>query len=96
MQLDAHGRLDLDCGIALNRIATWLDADLACPRNGDAWHFQNEEAACTIELTDLGSHALSTHDAMQVQRTRLLATGNAQAIESFCHQFVLRFISAGG
>ncbi len=86
-------RLDLDCGIAYARIAAWLDGELALPREDGCWLFRDDLQTCRITLETLESR---TFRRVSIERTRLVAEGDAGALESFDRLFTLRFISAGG
>ena len=85
--------LDLDCGIAYGRIALWLDDELALPRENGHWTYSVNSRACRIELEPLESRAFGN---ISIERTRLTACGDAEALASFERLFTLRFISAGG
>ena len=85
--------IDLDCGIAMNRITRWLDDELALPAVGDSWVYRENQHACTIQVRPLANRRIAT---LSLERTHLLAQGDATAIESFRKLFTLRFISAGG
>ena len=89
--------LDFDCGIAYTRIASWLDDELRLPRHDGTWLYKpkppNDQGSCIIRLEPLESRALG---AIALERTRLTARGNAEALASFERLFTLRFISAGG
>ena len=89
---DAH-HLDLDCGIAYSRIASWLDDDLALPRNDGRWVFTAGQGTCSISAKPLESRSFSR---IELIRTNLVAEGDSDALEVFEKLFTLRFISAGG
>ena len=86
-------RLDLDCGIAYARIAAWLDDELALSREDGCWLFRDDLQTCRVSLEPLESR---TFRRVSIERTRLVAEGDAGALESFEKLFTLRFISAGG
>ncbi len=95
-------RLDLDCGIAYARIAAWLDDELALPRESGSWVFheanqptrpEHTGQTCRVSLEPLESRAFRN---VSIERARLVAEGDAGALESFEKLFTLRFISAGG
>ena len=86
-------RLDLDCGIAYARIATWLDDELALPRPDDRWLYSCDDGTCSIALEPLEKRAFRN---VSIERTRLVAEGDQGALDSFDKLFTLRFISAGG
>ena len=95
-------RLDLDCGIAYARIAAWLDDELALSREDGSWVFheasqpsrpEHTGQTCRITLEALENR---TFRRVSIERTRLVAEGDAGALESFEKLFTLRFISAGG
>ena len=84
----------LDCGIAYDRIAHWLDDELAIPRNPEGcWTFDALSNSCSIQLTPLGS---STVGPLSFERTELVVEGDAACVAEFYRLFTLRFISAGG
>lgn len=85
--------LDLDCGIPFSRISTWLDDELGTRCNDHTWTFADENGTCTVEI-----HALENREFKHVslERTRLMAWGDEQTLETFYKLFTLRFISAGG
>ena len=85
--------LDLDCGIALPRIAGWLADELALPRDGEAYAFHQGECTCTVTLSRLENRTIGLLD---LERTRLVAQGDAPAVDAFEKLFTLRFMSAGG
>ena len=85
--------LDLDCGIAYERIATWLASELALPKSGPAWVFEHASRSCTVELCELEPRMLRT---LSLERCRLIARGDDAAVEEFERLFTLRFVSAGG
>lgn len=85
--------LDLDCGIALRRIVSWLEDELALPVRGGKWVFAAGGGECLVNANALPSRDFG---AMALQRTRLVATGDECALERFEHLFTLRFVSAGG
>ena len=89
---DAH-HLNLDCGIAYSRIASWLDDDLALPRNDGRWVFAAGQGTCSISAEPLESRSFSR---IELERTHLVAEGDSDALEVFEKLFTLRFISAGG
>ena len=92
MAHDAHRFLD--CGIAYERIETWLDVELALPRTGDAtWSFTEGDAACEAALSRLGTETVGM---FAFERTGLDIAGNAAGVERFYRLFTLRFLSAGG
>ena len=85
--------LDLDCGISHARIAAWLDDELALPRSEGGWAFFAGDRSCHVEVTPLESRVFST---IALERARLTASGDAEALAAFEKLFTLRFISAGG
>ncbi|MBP3867330.1 MAG: hypothetical protein J6D25_05920 [Eggerthellaceae bacterium] len=87
------GRINLDCGIAYARIASWLEDELALPRADGGWVYSCDQDSCSISLEPLESRTLGKID---LERTRLVAEGDPHALESFDKLFTLRFISAGG
>lgn len=86
-------QIDLDCGIAYARIASWLDDELALPRERECWVYALGDQACTITLEPLEDRLLG---AVRLERSHLVALGNHDALASFEKLFTLRFISAGG
>lgn len=91
--MSADALVDLDCGISPTRIISWLDSHPACAREGDAWVFPEGESACLVEATPLDSRDLGH---VRLERTRLVARGDAAAVAAFERAFTLRFMSAGG
>lgn len=86
-------RIDLDCGISYARIASWLDDELALPREQECWVYTLEMQTCTIALEPLEDRPLG---AVRLERSHLTALGDRDALASFEKLFTLRFISAGG
>ena len=104
MSMLGDGRtLNLDCGIAYARIASWLDDELHLPYLDGRWLYRpessfdqenrQETSTCTIALEPLESRPLG---AIVLERSHLTAQGNPDALASFERLFTLRFISAGG
>ena len=89
---DAH-TIDLDCGIAYARIEGWLQLELGLDRENGAWLYRACGCTCRIELHKLASRSIGLLD---LERTRLTAFGDAEALEAFQKLFTLRFMSAGG
>ena len=91
------GGIDLDCGIAYTRIAGWLNEELALKREGEgengAWLFAVQERVCRIQAEPMERRKLGR---VELERTRLRAAGDEEALASFEKLFTLRFISAGG
>ena len=85
--------IDLDCGIATQRIVTWLEDELALPAYGEGWGFSVEGSTCIVTVQPLEARRLGT---VRLERTRLIASGDEEALEEFSKLFTLRFISAGG
>lgn len=85
--------IDLDCGIATQRIVTWLEDELALPALDDGWEFSIGQSTCTVAAQPLEARSLG---AVRLKRTRLIASGDEEALEEFSKLFTLRFISAGG
>lgn len=85
--------IDLDCGIACHRITNWLDDELRLPRENASWLYHTGPACCYIHVTPLESRTFGT---IALERTHLIAHGDAEALESFRKAFTLRFMSAGG
>ena len=86
-------RIDLDCGIAYGRIASWLDDELALPCEGGCWLFEVAGAACSVSLEPLEPRTLG---AVSLERSHLVADGAPGAVDEFERLFTLRFMSAGG
>ena len=86
-------RIDLDCGISYARIASWLDDELALPRERGCWIYTLGTKACAIALEPLEDRPLG---AVRLERSYLTAHGDRDALASFEKLFTLRFISAGG
>ena len=86
-------RIDLDCGISYARIASWLDDELALPREQECWVYTLGGQTCTIALEPLEDRPLG---AVRLERSHLTAHGERNALASFEKLFTLRFISAGG
>ena len=85
--------LDLDCGIAYERIEQWLSEGLGLSCDGTCWVFYEGDQTCCIQLERLEPRM---HSLIGLERTRLLAEGDAAALERFERLFTLRFLSAGG
>ena len=85
--------IDLDCGIALHRITDWLDDELALPTSDDGWVFSEGHRICYVQAIPLEPRTIAT---VSIERTRLTAHGDAEALAVFEKLFTLRFISAGG
>ena len=85
--------LDLDCGIALPRIAGWLAGELSLLRDGGSYAFRQGECTCAVTLERLDNRTIGLLD---LERTRLVAQGDAPAVDAFEKLFTLRFMSAGG
>ena len=85
--------LDLDCGIATSRITSWLDDELGLPCSDCCWTFSEHHRTCLVQVEPLESRTFGT---ISLERTRLIAHGDSEAVESFNRLFTLRFISAGG
>ena len=86
-------RIDLDCGIASRRIVSWLSKELALREEDGIWTYSAGSHACSVQVAPLEDRALG---AVRIERTHLVAHGEAQAVEAFEKLFTLRFISAGG
>ena len=86
-------RIDLDCGISYARIASWLDDELALPREQECWVYTLGDQTCTIALEPLEDRPLG---AVHLERSHLTVHGGPDALASFEKLFTLRFISAGG
>ena len=86
-------RIDLDCGISYARIASWLDDELALPREQECWVYTLGDQTCTIALEPLEDRPLG---AVRLERSHLTVHGDPDALASFEKLFTLRFISAGG
>lgn len=93
MSADSMKRIDLDCGIPYRRLAAWLDEDLGLEQSDNAWTFSDGAACCTITLCELEKRSFNH---VEFERTQLVAEGEPQTLEAFCHLFTLRFLSAGG
>ena len=85
--------LDLDCGIAIARLAGWLDDELALLHEGERYVFHQGKCACNVTLARLENRTVGLLD---LERTRLVAQGDAEAVDVFESLFTLRFMSAGG
>ena len=85
--------LDLDCGIAIARLAGWLDDELALLHEGERYVFHQGKCACNVTLARLENRTVGLLD---LERTRLVAQGDAEAVDVFERLFTLRFMSAGG
>ena len=91
--LSADDVLDLDCGIAYARIAAWLETELRVPYVEGAWLFTSDGCACRVQIEPLESRPLGS---VKLERTRLRASGDPEALARFGRLFTLRFVSAGG
>ena len=85
--------LDLDCGIACTRIASWLDDDLTLSYAEGSWTYTAQGQSCRIALEPLENRTLGH---VSLERTHLTAQGDPDALAEFEKLFTLRFISAGG
>ncbi len=85
--------MELDCGIQLKRIVSWLNGELACAREDDAWVFEADGGACHITACELESRRLGV---VELDRTLVTIEGDEPTVEAFMHLFTLRFMSAGG
>lgn len=85
--------IDLDCGISYARIASWLDDELALPRDQERWLYVRGTESCLIALEPLENRTLGN---ISLERTHLTVDGDPAAIAAFEKLFTLRFISAGG
>ena len=85
--------IDLDCGIAMARIEEWLDGELGLPISDAGWTFPTDGGSCQVRLEPLANRRLGQ---VQLERTRLVGEGDADALEAFYKLFTLRFLSAGG
>ena len=85
--------LDLDCGILYARIVAWLDDELALPRDGARWVFAAGRQSCLVDVEPLEDRVFGT---IVLERSRLKAVGDAEALAAFEKLFTLRFVSAGG
>ena len=85
--------IDLDCGIAFERIESWLNDELELPRSGQSRIFADQGETCSIRIEPLEQRTLGL---VSIERTHLIAQGSPGAVESFEKLFTLRFISAGG
>ncbi len=85
--------MQLDCGIQHSRIDTWLESELALPRDGENWVFASGGASCLVSAVPLPSRAIG---GIELERTLLTAQGDRAAIDAFQRLFTLRFVSAGG
>ena len=87
------GHLDLDCGISHARIAAWLNDELALVQSDEGWVFSSESHTCLVKASPLESRVFGT---IALERSRLMVSGEAEALAEFEKLFTLRFISAGG
>ena len=88
--------IDLDCGIAYERIERWLAEELGLIRldsRKSAWMFSAPDGQCRISIDRLESRAFGD---LHLERTRLRADGPEAGVDMFERLFTLRFISAGG
>ena len=85
--------IDLDCGIACNRITAWLGDELGLTSQDGCWIYRDGQFSCEIQATPLEKRMLG---AIGLERTHLTARGDAEALDSFQVSFTLRFMSAGG
>ena len=90
---EGSGRIELDCGIACNRICAWLDDELALTRGSSAWVYVSDGGRCLVETHALEPRAFGR---IALERTSLVISGDEQAIASFRKLLTLRFASAGG
>ena len=85
--------MDLDCGIAYGRIASWLSDELSLPYEGSRWTFVHDGSLCTVMLDRLEPRSFSN---LELERSHLVVKGDASAVNAFERLFTLRFMSAGG
>ena len=85
--------MDLDCGIAYDRIASWLSDELSLPCEGARWTFAADGSSCTVTLDRLEPRRFTN---LELERSHLVAKGDASAVDAFERLFTLRFMSAGG
>lgn len=84
----------VDCGIKLDRIATWLDEELQLGESGqNHWLFSYEDQECTVTLAPLENRTIAS---LELERTELSIDGDQAAVDAFYRLFELRFMSAGG
>ena len=72
--------VNLDCGIAYERLQGWLEDELGLPEEDGGYAFACKDARCMV----------------RIERTSLHIEGSSAAVEPFMRAFTLRFISAGG
>lgn len=87
------GTLDFDCGIAYARLETWLRDELRLSFDGSSWLYPTEVGPCAVQIEPLESRPLGI---VQLERSRLFASGGEDALALFNKAFTLRFVSAGG
>lgn len=85
--------MELDCGIAYQRIASWLDDELSLPYENGTWTFAFNGKACQVKAAPLPSRTLGKFG---LERTQVAIGGDPTALDEFYRLFTLRFISAGG
>lgn len=85
---------ELDCGIAMRRIAGWLKDEL-CLSSAESgrYLFTNNNATCSVHIAPLENRSFGT---LELERTHMRIEGDLLAVEAFMRLFTLRFISAGG
>ncbi|MBQ9068122.1 MAG: hypothetical protein IJ131_03535 [Eggerthellaceae bacterium] len=88
-----HKSIELDCGIAQQRIVSWLEGELRLPHEDDGYRYSHEGTTCIARTQPLENRTVGT---VSIERTALYIEGEADAVAAFMHLFTLRFISAGG
>ena len=85
--------VNLDCGIAYERLQGWLEDELALPCEDGAYAYRFGSAGCSVRIEPLEPRCIGR---VSIQRTGLHVEGSSVAVEPFMRAFTLRFISAGG
>lgn len=90
---DGTSRIELDCGIAHERIRAWLEDELALDEASGAYAYLEDGSRCRVEIRALDPRAFGS---ISLERTSLVVSGENRAVASFRRLFELRFVSAGG
>ena len=85
--------MELDCGISMDRLSSWLDDELRLEHEGAGWAYRHDGFTCHVELSSLERRPLGR---VSIERTLLSAEGDDAAVAEFKRLFTFRFASAGG
>ena len=85
--------VNLDCGIAYERLQGWLEDELGLPEEDGGYAFACKDARCMVRIEPAEPRPIGQ---VRIERTSLHIEGSSAAVEPFMRAFTLRFISAGG